>query len=206
MIQSLEIIEYIAFDFWGVIAKLDLPLDKFLKENKINLDDKHDIIHKIIIAHDLDQINEKHFFKKISKIAGINIPYNKYRFQYKKGLLNKNLISIIKKLKSKYKIALLTNNNREYTNEYIYKPKLDKLFDIMVISYQVGYRKPSPKIYQALIENTKTSANKILFIDDDRNKLPEAEKHGMQTLVYKWGETDKSLKQLITIKNLRKSA
>ena len=158
--------------------------------------EKEEEIHKLIIEHDLNKITEKQFLQECSKILGIIIPYPKYKYAYKKNSLNKDLIEIIQKLKDKYKIALLTNNNKEYCQEYLFKPKLDKLFDIMVISYLVGYRKPDSNIYKILIKKLNLKPEEILFVDDDPTKMASAEALGIKTLVYKGKETNKILSNL----------
>ncbi len=190
-------IKAIAFDFWGVLAEMDAPMYKFMKKNNISLKKHSKEIRKIIAKHDLDKITEKQFLQKCSKIIGLEIPYPKYRYTYKKTALNKNLINITKKLKKRYKIALLTNNNKEYCAEYLFKPQLDKLFDIMVISYVVGYRKPFPQIYKILIKKLKLKPEEILFLDDDPIKLLAAETLGIKTLLYRGKKTNKILSSLL---------
>jgi len=192
----------------GIVSNADVSLSivgekkmislahTYLKENNISTDNHSEEIHKLIIEHDLNKITEKQFLQECSKILGIIIPYPKYKYAYKKNSLNKDLIEIIQKLKDKYKIALLTNNNKEYCQEYLFKPKLDKLFDIMVISYLVGYRKPDSNIYKILIKKLNLKPEEILFVDDDPTKMASAEALGIKTLVYKGKETNKILSNL----------
>ena len=196
LLANLKDIKAIAFDFWGVFAEIKPPMYDYLKENNISTDNHSEEIHKLIIEHDLNKITEKQFLQECSKILGIIIPYPKYKYAYKKNSLNKDLIEIIQKLKDKYKIALLTNNNKEYCQEYLFKPKLDKLFDIMVISYLVGYRKPDSNIYKILIKKLNLKPEEILFVDDDPTKMASAEALGIKRLVYKGKETNKILSNL----------
>src|SRR3989344_7671644 len=189
-------IKAIAFDFWGEFAEIKPPMYEYLKKHNIPTEKYSEEIHKLIIKHDLNKITEKQFLQECSKILGLKIPYPKYCYTYKRNSLNKDLIKIVKKLKEKYKIALLTNNNKEYCEEYLFKPKLDKLFDIIVISYLVGYRKPNSKIYQILIKKLELKPEEILFVDDDPTKLSFAEAQGIKTLVYKGKETNKMLMNL----------
>lgn len=190
---NFENIKAIAFDFWGVFAKMDAPMYKYMKQHDISPDKYSKEIHDLIIAHDLDKLTEKQFLQECSKIIRLEIPYSLCRYVYKEGTLNDELIEIVKKLKTKYKIALLTNNNKAYCDEYLFKTGLDKLFDVMVISYQVSCRKPSPEIYQILIKKLNLKPEEILFTDDDPAKLPPAEAQGMKTLAYNGRETNRIL-------------
>lgn len=194
---ELKNIKAIVFDFWGVFAKINPPMDQFMKEHGIAVEKYKDKIHDLIVMHDLDKINEQQFLHECSKIIGHEIPYSQYRYVFQNEVLNTSLIEIIKQLKNRYCIALLTNNNCEYCQEFIFKPGLDNLFDEMVISYQVGYRKPSPEIYQLLIKNLDLAPQKILYVDDEPTKFLEAEKQGMKTLLYKGSKTDKILLNLL---------
>ncbi|MDP3974988.1 MAG: HAD family phosphatase [Candidatus Jorgensenbacteria bacterium] len=195
--ENYQNIKAIAFDFWDVFAPMDPPMNHYLEEHGISIKTYLDKIYEFIVSHDLGKIDERQFLQECSRIVGVEIPYDQCRYVYRDGTLNTPLIEIVKKLKAKYKIALLSNNNREYVQEYVYKPGLDKLFDIMVVSYKAGYRKPAPKIYKILVQNLGVEPHEILFLDDDSSKLGAAEAQGLQTLVYKWGETDKILESLI---------
>jgi putative hydrolase of the HAD superfamily len=187
----------IAFDFWGVFAEMKPPMNEYLRARGISVEQFKAPIHDLIIKHDLAEISEQQFLEACGELVGIAIPYPEYRFSYREENLNSELINIIKKLKIKYKIALLSNNNKEYCEEYVFNPGLDKLFDVMVLSYQAGYRKPSPEIYALLVKQLEIAPRDILFLDDDPEKLPAAAAEGLQTLVYKRGKTDAVLKNLI---------
>src|SRR3989344_1520154 len=129
-------IKAIAFDFWGVFAVINPPMNKYLKERGVDLSgEQQESIHDLIIEHDLGKINEEQFLKLVSKLVGMEIPYAQCRYLYEEGELDQELIATVEKLKTKYKIALLSNNNREYVQEHLYKPGLNKLFDVMVFSY-----------------------------------------------------------------------
>lgn len=169
----------------------------YMTAREISLEKYEKEIHDLIILHDLAKLTEKDFLKKCSKIIGLNLPYPQLRYTYQDDSLNQELIAVVTKLKSKYKIALLSNNNREYCKEFIYQPGLDKLFDVMVISYEVGYRKPQPEIYQILINRLGLEPEEILFVDDDPTKLPPAEAQGLKTLVYLGKETNELLEHFL---------
>lgn len=195
--ENLDKIKAIAFDFWGVFAEMKPPMYEVMKSNNIPPEKYSDKIHELIEKHDLNKLTEQQFLQQCSEIIGIEIPYPACRYSFKEGSLNEQLIITVRKLKEKYKIALLSNNNKEYCDEYLFRPGLDKLFDKLVISYQVGYRKPSPEIYQILIKKLGLKPEEILFVDDDPTKLPAAESQGMKTLTYKGAETDKILLEFL---------
>ncbi|MFC0038493.1 HAD family hydrolase [Actinomadura rayongensis] len=59
---------------------------------------------------------------------------------------------------------------------------LEERFDAVVISDQVGLRKPDPQIYLLAAEKIGTDARECVFVDDTAHNLPPAEKLGMATV------------------------
>ena len=62
--------------------------------------------------------------------------------------------------------------------------ELDQLFDAVVISDQVGLRKPSPRIYELTVAKLGLEPAACLFVDDTEYNLPAARELGMGTLLF----------------------
>jgi putative hydrolase of the HAD superfamily len=62
--------------------------------------------------------------------------------------------------------------------------QLDELFDAVVISDQVGLRKPSPAIYELTASKIGLPPDECLFVDDTKDNLPVARELGMGTLLF----------------------
>ncbi len=58
-------------------------------------------------------------------------------------------------------------------------------FDDYVLSYQVGERKPHPKIYLTALEKAKCPASECIYIDDMEPYAVAARRLGMQAIVYR---------------------
>jgi putative hydrolase of the HAD superfamily len=61
---------------------------------------------------------------------------------------------------------------------------LDEMFDAVVISDQVGLRKPDPEIYKLTASKIGRSPGECLFVDDTKHNLPAAAGLGMGTLFF----------------------
>jgi epoxide hydrolase-like predicted phosphatase len=61
---------------------------------------------------------------------------------------------------------------------------LDELFDAVVISDQVGLRKPAPAIYELTASKIGLPPGDCLFVDDTQANLPTARELGMGTLFF----------------------
>lgn len=190
-------IKAVAFDFWGVFAPMQPPMDSFLRHHRIDPAPHQKDVHDLIIEHDLARLTEEQFLAACSKLLGITIPYPECKYTFRPGALNHNLIALVEKLRSNVRTALCSNTNMEYSREYIFKPGLDTLFDVVVLSYQVGYRKPAPEMYRILIQRLALPPEQVLFLDDDPTKFPAAKAQGLQTLIYTGRDTDRVLTRLL---------
>jgi putative hydrolase of the HAD superfamily len=82
------------------------------------------------------------------------------------------------------RLALLTNNVREW--EPLWRPKLpiDDVFEVVVDSAFVGMRKPEPRIYELTLERLGLPAEACVFVDDLQINVEAAEALGMRGVVY----------------------
>lgn len=94
-------------------------------------------------------------------------------------------IELIQSLKGDYPLALLTNAPSRYSLDQRFKPgELDELFDVIVISGEVGWDKPAPEIYTMTVEKLGFNANECLFIDDVPAFTEAAAAQGIATFTY----------------------
>lgn len=80
------------------------------------------------------------------------------------------------------KIAILSNV-AEPVAKFVKENKGYDGFDPVILSYEVGYAKPDPKIYKLALERLGLKADQCIFVDDQERFLAPAEKLGMQTLL-----------------------
>ena len=71
-------------------------------------------------------------------------------------------------------------------------------FDAMVLSQQLGFRKPDPRIYRYALESVQLAANRCVFVDDLGGNLKPAKALGMTTIKHERAEkTISELKELL---------
>jgi putative hydrolase of the HAD superfamily len=80
---------------------------------------------------------------------------------------NERLIGYMRDLRDRgYKLAICTNNVREWKELWRAKLPVDEIFDVVVDSAFVGTRKPEPQIYQLTLERLDVPAEGALLVDD----------------------------------------
>ncbi len=191
-------IKLVAFDVGGVLQESitdgisghnDLGIHHFMaKKLKLGLDtwfDSIDVIYAKAMEGEFSKKKAMSLMSKNLKIKSGRLEklfiqaYEKY---FKK---NKKLYKIALKLKNRgYKIAILSDQ-WPVSKEALIKKEDAKKFDIVIISCDVGLKKPSAKIYRFLMKKAKLKANEMIFIDNRRWNLDSAKKLGIKTILFK---------------------
>ena len=118
------------------------------------------------------EITEAAFLEKLSEALEPLLGHRPHMHRFKEIYFealdpNPPMIELMRELKAEgYRMAMLTNNVREW--EPLWRPMLpvDEIFETVVDSAFVGCRKPEPRIYEMTLERIDMPAESCLFIDD----------------------------------------
>lgn len=99
--------------------------------------------------------------------------------------LDVNVLGIIKSLKAtSITTAALTNTSTEF-GDYFRQIGLDDFFDPLMLSGDLGSRKPNKRIYELALQMLKLKPEQCIFIDDKRSNIEPAERLGMKVILYR---------------------
>jgi HAD superfamily hydrolase (TIGR01549 family) len=94
---------------------------------------------------------------------------------YERVSLIPDTIETLTRLKREYPLGLLSNfTHGPAAREILRMTGLEPLFDAVIISGEVGYRKPHTQVFDALARELGVEKDAIIFIGDD----PEPDIHG----------------------------
>ena len=98
---------------------------------------------------------------------------------------NDKVLDIVKRLKNKgYKTAILSNTVRPHA-DYNNKIGLYQQFDIVILSNEVGMRKPEHEIYKYLLKKLQLKSNEVFYVDDDIENIKAGKKLGIHSIYFK---------------------
>ncbi len=86
------------------------------------------------------------------------------------------------------RLALLTNNVREWEHRWRRAWPIDELFEVVVDSAFVGMRKPDPRIYELVLERLGLPAQACLFLDDLEANVEAAARLGFVAVQFRTTE------------------
>jgi putative hydrolase of the HAD superfamily len=93
---------------------------------------------------------------------------------------NPAMIGLMRDLKAEgYRMAMLTNNVREWEPLWRSMLPVDEIFETVVDSAFVGCRKPESRIYAITLDRLDLPAERCLFVDDVEVNCEGAERAGM---------------------------
>jgi putative hydrolase of the HAD superfamily len=104
---------------------------------------------------------------------------------------NEPMIELMRDLRGRgYRMALLTNNVREWEPLWRSMLPVDEIFELVVDSGFVGVRKPDPPIYELTVERLGDgiSAADCLFVDDVEVNIEAAQALGMTAVHFRSSE------------------
>jgi len=145
----------------------DSPLTGLYEEGKITPDEFFQRV-KEFLELDTDRDSFFHIWNDIF----FEMPEN---LKMQKLLLN---------VKKDHKLIMISNLNE--THFEFLKPKMPifKKFDKLILSYEVGLRKPAPGIYKMALDTAKTVPSRALYVDDRKDLIEAAEKLGIKGIVF----------------------
>jgi putative hydrolase of the HAD superfamily len=101
--------------------------------------------------------------------------------------MDEQVPSVLQKLHQKYKLALVSNFGYPPTILQLLK-KFDLIgfFDAICVSGEVGWRKPSPKIFMRALDALRVAPSETVFVGDaPYHDIQGAKKMGMKTILVK---------------------
>jgi putative hydrolase of the HAD superfamily len=124
------------------------------------------------------------------------------------------LDGVLQELKKRYKLGIITNTStstEEHVRSALQKIGIERYFDTIVTSVDVGYEKPDKRIFLVALMNLGIEASEAVMVGNRISKdILGANRLGIKSILYKWNNryTDTITSNLekpdCTINSLRK--
>ena len=128
----------------------------------------------LVIDHDEGRISTRAFYETLQREIDLQLDFDSFLEAWN-GIFEENLemSALVQRLAQSHPCLLISNTNRPHF-EYCRSryPVIEKLRG-WILSYEVGFLKPHPGIYQRALEMIGLPAQNIWYIDD-RSDLIEA--------------------------------
>jgi glucose-1-phosphatase len=187
-------IKNIIFDLGGVIINIDYnkTINAFIKLGMSNVTGVFSQAsqNKTFDKLDKGEISNQEFYAKIKPLFPKPISEQEMETAWNAMLLDipPRRIALLKELKKKYKLFLLSNTNDIHFPVFQTQLKkqeglfLEDLFNNTYYSHKIGMRKPDKEVFQLILKENNIFGEETLFIDDSEQHIVGAKKLGIKTL------------------------
>jgi putative hydrolase of the HAD superfamily len=198
------VIEAVISDFGGVLTnRLVEAFAAYQNESGISMDQLGRGMQRVgerdgeypLFRLERGEISEKDFLEDLAwgleDELGHRPELHRFREAYFEALKpNAGMIDLMRELRERgYRLAILTNNVREWEPLWRAKLQVDEIFELVVDSAFVGMRKPEPDIYRLTLERLGGIApERSLFVDDNELNVKAARKLGMRAIRFESNE------------------
>jgi putative hydrolase of the HAD superfamily len=178
--------QWIIFDAMGVIFKVGDDTNEllvpFVQERSRASWER---INERYLAASLGTIPSRRFWEDVG--LGTFYPSIENEYLDSRLVIEPDFLTVAGRLAGRYSIGLLSNDVAEWSS-YLRKKHQLGCFTTVIVSGQVGCRKPDQKIYELLLERTGAAPQSCIFVDDRLNNLRTAHELGIRTIHFQRAE------------------
>jgi putative hydrolase of the HAD superfamily len=202
------------FDSTGLSERARVKGIDAMIELGLNLDRQKAIILLQEIVNEYGSNSSKHydyFIRRLNRIENFSISFNQqYKYiaaavmAYHQEKINsiklyEDVKPSLKKIKEMgIKSAIISDGIPIKQYEKILRLQIDELVDLIVITDEVGIRKPNPKLFEYFLEKFGVKGNETIYVGDNIEKdIIPAKMNGIHTIyIHRGGKYDFSLSDL----------
>ena len=177
------------FDFFGVICSELSPvwLAKHLPDHDIA-----SLRRDYINDADLGKLALADYYNKLAELSDQEPEDVRQQIQ-SLIKIDPKMVALLKELGVSGRIALCSNAPSELIRPILVEHNLEELFDVIVISGELGMMKPHAKIFLHTLDLIGSVPDQTVFIDDSEKNVLAAKELGMGTILFTGHDSVRSL-------------
>lgn len=176
------------FDYDGVITPgvdVRLPAGRLAKNIGVSIDDASNAIMNTWDGYSTGRLSVTKAWDSIETQLGKKVPNEQRNIWHTWDELKPIpfMLEFVEELQSKgYRVGLISNVFKE-TADLIRQNGVYNKFDFTILSYEVGAKKPDPKIYECAMQKLEgVNVNEVVFLDDRQHCIDGAKDFGLNTI------------------------
>lgn len=181
-------IKAVLFDFDGVLT-IDktgsTTITNYISDNyDISLEKVKSSYYKFNKQLLLGETTHQEVWADFCQALRQEIDYNVLTDSFKYTCLDNKMINLVKKLKERYSIGMVTDNKCDRIQTILDYRDLNQYFDVVAVSADIHSGKDSYAIFEYVLNTLNVSANECVFIDNTEKNLVVPKQMGMATILF----------------------
>lgn len=180
----------IIFDLGKVIVPFEVEL-RISSLKEITTLTAEDVNEKILLSvegrsYEEGKLSSAEFYEFVAKTLESKMSFEKFSEVWNSIFMLEPILdeSLIEELSRKYKLLILSDTNEIHFEFIKQNFPILRHFDDFVLSYEVGYLKPSKEIFQAAVEKAGCLPEECFFTDDKLENVVGAKKYGINAVQF----------------------
>jgi putative hydrolase of the HAD superfamily len=138
------------------------------------------------VLYDGGKITSAQFYRQVKKALRHRLSYPEFKAVWNDVFTpNRPMIQLIRKLKGKYRLVLISNTNAMHYKHIRSTYSFLRYFDGVVLSFRQKIRKPDARIYRAALKACRARPHEIFYIDDRPDLTKSAQELGIRAFTFK---------------------
>lgn len=178
-------IRYAMFDYGNVLVHFDtLKFYDFLRTHqRLGSRDVKGIFRNLdcLSEFDLGRIKVDEMFNGVKEALGLDVKKSDFLFAYTEVIKPDHKMVSIKKIlrENSVNLAVVSNiNSYHYHYVQLVHPEVFSGFDYLMLSFQHGFKKPDPRMWDVPAEQLSIRPEECFFIDDLEENIAAFERWG----------------------------
>ncbi len=186
-------IKTIVFDFGNVLGFFDygITTERLARHSHLSADAIRRFIYggELEDAYESGRITSADFLRRVRQGCGLTCPDEALTEAYSDMFWpNEEVCALVPRLKPHYRLLLGSNTTELHSRHFVRQfAGTLRHFDGLVLSHEVGARKPRPEFFRHAERLAGCKATECLFIDDMPANVVGARACGWQGIVYTRG-------------------
>jgi len=140
----------------------------------------------LVTRFESGQVEPESFAQEFCGMFDANVAYDQFCETFSSIFFPETLIpdSLLKALKQRYRLVLLSNTNAIHWEMLTRTYPLLGHFDERILSYRVGAQKPDPRIYREAIRAAECRPQECFYTDDIADYVKAAREQGIDAVQF----------------------
>jgi FMN phosphatase YigB (HAD superfamily) len=186
-------VKTIVFDFGQVIGFFDygITTGRLARHSHLSADEIRTFLYggELEDAYESGRISSAEFLRRVREGCGLTCADDALTDAYADMFWpNEEVCALVPRLKPRFRLLLGSNTTELHSRQFV--PQFAETlrhFDALVLSHEVGARKPRPEFFRHAQRLAGCAAEECLFIDDMPANVAGARALGWQGIVYARG-------------------
>ena len=168
------------FDFFGVISSEVAP---FWFERYFEKEEAMRLKNTYCPPADTGEITQRVFFQTLANLIH-DTPEQVEADWHALVHIDQAVVEYIRNARNRFRIALCSNAPSPFLRRILKDNNLESLFDLIIISSEIGLAKPDTAFFTRTLELLDAEADNATLIDDNPSNIDAAHELGIRTLLF----------------------